>query len=152
MLGSTLPGSRVRESHVTSRGNRGHGLDGSSSARHPWGQNQRWLLVCLKVCVICFHKALTVFSRELRAISFKTASCIHTAIRDICLACAIQIKPTNTVQAHSESEVQSERKKKGGPLFVRLKEYYSGSSLLRPNKKSLFISCNLHLSKIRMSV
>lgn len=39
--------------------------------RCPWGQDQHWLLLCLKVCVICFHKALTVFSREIKGSIFQ---------------------------------------------------------------------------------
>lgn len=74
--------------------------------RCPWGQDQHWLL-CLKVCAVCFHKALAVLSREWRIISFNP---VPIAALDTCLACATHIKPTGAVRACSESEVQKEKK------------------------------------------
>lgn len=74
------------------------------------GQDQSWLLVYLRACVVCFHKGLTVPSRELRIISFNTVPCLHTAVLDICLVCATHIKSTGATQAYSESEVQKEKK------------------------------------------
>lgn len=84
------------------------------------GQDQSCLLVYLKVCVVCFHKALTVLSRELRIVSFNTVPCLHSAVLDICLACATHINPTGAIQAYSESEVQKENKKKGN-IICRMK-------------------------------
>lgn len=72
------------------------------------GQDQCWLLLCLKVCVICFQTALTVLSRELRIISLNSVPHFQTAVLDICLACATHIKPTGAIQAYSESEVQKD--------------------------------------------
>lgn len=116
--------------------------------KHPWGQDQRWLLVCLQVCVICFHKALIVFSRELRATSFKTVSCIRTAIPTICLVCSIQ----TTHKCHTRSFSQKFKMRKKKVTFVRWKEYYSGNSLLKPNSKKTSYFTQLNLSEVRMGV
>lgn len=78
--------------------------------RCPRGQDQHWPLVCLGVCVVCVHKALTVPSRELRVISFSTVPCLHTAVLDTCLACATHKKHAGATQAYAESEVQKEKK------------------------------------------